>query len=886
MSFDGKVRGSHHPVAMFEGSGDADNLRTVRSELRKNQDPMTSARASKGEELFQKHLLNEHSIKQTGKQDQDSSKKNSSKIFSETQRQGLVSPKKNVRPQKPMNKDSTNPSIESQIRNQNLEEKSPRNKDSSKFKTQENLLNSSQEKDGSKNEISKKDPVNAKESSSLDEKKVLSRSQEESHRSEEQGGKFEKMSQGPQASNDSTKTHQNREESLPPIDSKEAITSTKTALRSLKPNIVKTPVLSLLTGQLENLEPQAIIDIIAFNGFIQNALSEAQLESFFQKDFDLQGFLEDLDVPNEVINDLEMNGVNLAMLGTPDQFLKAMGVDVQQVRAEIQVLKDNLSLGSIEGYLTRARALADKVKFNGDKRDTNGTLISTDGLSQTSISSNNPNKLTSAKSKDLGPQIAGNPFAQGGDLDGNSLRKSEIPSNSKSEPPTTSGIKLKTPPGEFGAVVDGSQGIYQNGFGFQGGFPAENHILPKAENLDNRQPLITTANISLEINSPHQSQGFPPVAKNLQGTMAEGPAKSSSMVGQRATYDHWFYLGKMGEIEQVSIGNDSNQLQGAVLDTGSYKPFIEKNADPSILLAMNESRLSMEKSLQEDESLNVSQNPGDLSPQVESFKPTKIHENHQNYSLIKSSDHLQNDVKANAQKAVLGLPIAFLSTEDLGDTQQRPDISLDSLAFPDRGQANEASDLIQWDEQKGADIEIPDVFGGAIREDSSKSGFSHHQHDSLFARDATELADSGLSVVERSQLIRKIFDSAQSLAINGGGQIQLNIPETPWGRLDISIQMIENQLSIRISGVEDALQNSLKAELNSLSSVLENRKIDLAKIEFMRPTSNPDGFFSKEHFGGSSGKNLDDHRTHREWIDDLRTQVRLSNRSLGRMYKA
>jgi flagellar hook-length control protein FliK len=117
-----------------------------------------------------------------------------------------------------------------------------------------------------------------------------------------------------------------------------------------------TPILLVLTGKLERLVPQSLPSVILNNEFIKDSLATNDLEGFLNQPTTLGNILESFDVPPKEMQDIAAQ-LDLNTVVTPNEFLKAINVDPQQISSELQILKDNLPLEGLRSYIERGERL-------------------------------------------------------------------------------------------------------------------------------------------------------------------------------------------------------------------------------------------------------------------------------------------------------------------------------------------------------------------------------------------------------------------------------------------------------------------------------------------------------------------------------------------------
>lgn len=126
----------------------------------------------------------------------------------------------------------------------------------------------------------------------------------------------------------------------------------------------ESPVLSLVTGQLENINPQDIPTLVAKNAFLNSALTADDLNAFMQTPMPLGDILKSLGIGSDLANKIRSAGMDLKELISLKDVLKGLGIDPSRVVAEISLLKQNLPFEGVAPYMKRAAVLRGQAKVD------------------------------------------------------------------------------------------------------------------------------------------------------------------------------------------------------------------------------------------------------------------------------------------------------------------------------------------------------------------------------------------------------------------------------------------------------------------------------------------------------------------------------------------
>lgn len=203
------------------------------------------------------------------------------------------------------------------------------------------------------------------------------------------------------------------------------------ALKLSNPKITKdSPVLSFVTGQLENVNPHEIPALVTKNAFLNTALSTEDLTGFMQTPMALGDILKALGLDGQIANKAMAAGIDLQEVISPRELLKGLGIDPSRVVAEISLLKQNLPIDGVSTYMQRAAVLRGQTK------------VDSAGLQEGALSER-PNPLDLVEqdaNKHVGsaqPELAGSALAFAPQVpSAPTVAKPTAPSNIKTAPPS------------------------------------------------------------------------------------------------------------------------------------------------------------------------------------------------------------------------------------------------------------------------------------------------------------------------------------------------------------------------------------------------------------------------------------------------------------------
>lgn len=143
----------------------------------------------------------------------------------------------------------------------------------------------------------------------------------------------------------------------------------RSILRGLDPNaLMNNAAIALMTGKLDRLDPASIPSIVARTPFLQEAMAAPDIGQFMDVPMRLGDILRGLRINPEQVNGLQPDSLNRMV--SANDVVKALGLDAQQVRAELTALQNNLLVDGVSPYMVRAAALRGAQKKGGQREKT------------------------------------------------------------------------------------------------------------------------------------------------------------------------------------------------------------------------------------------------------------------------------------------------------------------------------------------------------------------------------------------------------------------------------------------------------------------------------------------------------------------------------------
>lgn len=592
------------------------------------------------------------------------------------------------------------------------------------------------------------------------------------------------------------------------------------------PELVRsTPVLSFLTGHLEQLEPSSIPDLLASNSFLQDALAQGDILAFLQTPMPLADLLDKLEIDPRTLANLQRSQmpIDLSATVTPSEFFKSIGIDPQRVFVELTQLKSNLQMEGASPYMKRAAALrggqketSSPSKVQAKKPDTQNKDSKNQSSKDNVPAGAVPLATALSTLKDQPANLVADPDAQGVTQGGQQAKAEDGKT-------ATSGNVKKPEPSSIGAVPAQKQMASPAGDTIKNGLA--DLVQKQGVKLD--MPNLTEKPMTAPIASSES------VRVDLQKLNAQEILNSSGMAPERAAVKTAFvdpYLAMARDIEAA-------ETPIIMLDDGQ----IQNVRSPSDELIKNLMERSG-SSLPSDASTLMAS--GDKNPIA--FDPRFF---------------------ANLEKGGASRPMGAMQ---LGPVLSRglETVPLDNSSSPVTLPANKT------DITEALLASRISVFDRGSEESSPKGGFSDHQnreglkdnlsnattwalgghavnelggkgHAGTFAIDDSQGAASA-NLADPSQMAKQVMDKATMMVRNGGGSMRMDLGSPELGRIDLAVNVDSNQVAIRILTSSDKVRDVLRQDLHKLQETLSAQNLQLSKVEL---TSDSGSRFQ----GGSGG---------------------------------
>jgi hypothetical protein len=562
------------------------------------------------------------------------------------------------------------------------------------------------------------------------------------------------------------------------------------------------PVLAFLNGQLDRLVPAEIPEMVSSNEFIAGALSEGDVGEFLTKEMSVEQILGALNIPDSIIDESVLAGLNLNQVVTPSDMLRSMGVDPSRVQAELTSLRDNMQSKGLSSYMQKSAAMRGMISGQNF-----------------------------ANTQDPSKPMASSPTQNISGLSGNAGMAGSV---SVPKLPGAGGFggqqALTQPPKGQSASVMPNQNLAS---------PVS--VQPQMQMNQIQAKSVQTNSVQANLNSPELIQ-----------PILAAPSKNSSVqpMAKQAEIDPMLAMSQRlnnAQVSKLSIPTNSSNinleetLMGKQL--GGEKIFTDleemefsqvpklQNIDNSAQDTLS-AKLSMNPAVQttnvKNNFVNQSQDQSNIAAQTYN----QIIENKTDQELAKMPAKNANSIVSQKAAALFNQPALSGNSKSVSIDDLQLDLSKFSIEKSDTENNEESSS-----EQGASDRESGQEFAGLDRGVSSQllrglqnSGPSKTDFAAMTQAEAPT-AGEGLSPQNRAQMVQKIMDQATALVKNGTGSMNVNLSHMGMGQLEMAVSLNNNKIDLKIITDNDRVSELIGSELASLRDALSVQKMELGNVD-------------------------------------------------------
>jgi hypothetical protein len=590
------------------------------------------------------------------------------------------------------------------------------------------------------------------------------------------------------------------------------------------------PALAFLAGKVERIDPAAIPTLVSDNGFFSDALGASDPASFVTQSMSVGDILEDLEVPEAVVDQAVAMGLDLSRLVSPQDILKALGLDPQRAVAELNLLRENLRSEGLGSYMRRAAAgtgamfgvgamagLADRDR--GEKTSAwskTGTPLVT-GAPIQPVTLQAPGVSTTVASAARTDGGVGNPTA-GTRIPSNVAQPTAVPVSRPSAALDGASSQAAAPDASALAApaLAGGSGLMQSLAGAplasaQAAAQAAAQGAPRLRQAG-RDPFAALGEDLAKADVTRLSgDGLPSAAAPRPGELLEeallrggvtrqGFAQAGALTASAAALQNKATGPSLAELRLADAKLDAAGDDAAVDDALDAAAAARSPRPASMLAALTGTAADVRAD---------AVTPGVRAP-------------------VALDDLRLSMPRAHADRGGTG------SNAGDGDDGSRKDRGERSLAelTPSTASFGEATAHLHALGGKGS-------FGEAL-------GSAHAAHAGAALRDEA----AGFSPAQRAEMIQKIYDGATTMVRNGQKSVHLDLGSSDLGKLEVAVSMKDDRVDVRVLTASDRVRDAMAAELGSLRNALSVQSLQLGNVDVGVGQRQPGGFASSSGFTG------------------------------------
>ena len=630
-----------------------------------------------------------------------------------------------------------------------------------------------------------------------------------------------------------------KEKTLTGDQPKKATQSVKKAAAATKEAIDGTPSVAFISGRLDAIDPAKIPTIVTDTPFLSQALAQEDIGQFMAQPTSILNLVRNLGLPVTLLTEVQKFGIEPDQLMAPADFLKAIGVDPQQVAAELSMLKGNVLAEGMLPYLNRAQALTGKAQKTNEIQSVKLPMPK-NGLEPLKI-----NQESIQVVPDWTPALLANQFndmsKDAPQFDQANLAAAAMMNAAHLMVGQQSNIAQPINLADFKQTdfeqsplvkIEGARqetavlaNLVRQLTGQDQVEVAGTDIVEMQIAAQNGNPYVSSPTLSMERFAQISAEPRDGIVLDQPIEMPKDwrPENIVSEVPgalKKATFDAFAVMGEqMKGMDTVRF--DVAKMAGEAANKAA--------ADNSILYGIN-SPQNMVAQANSIANPLIAQSSGlDKTLSLDTIKEPLI-----NRTTASEPANALTNVKEQLQVAGVAP-----SVQPRGETQTRQDTG-----------SNNSQSQSQMNQEKS----LNDVKSTGHQTQPTRTQPS----GATFAQKSDE-AQSGLSPQQRYQIMQKVLNHATMMVKEGGGTVRLDLGSSELGSMQMAINMNKDQVDMRVITSSDRVREAMMAELNQLKNALSVQNVRLGNVEVGVSGRQPNGFAA---FDGNSnqgrGRNFSD----------------------------
>ena len=552
-------------------------------------------------------------------------------------------------------------------------------------------------------------------------------------------------------------------------------------------------ILAFITGRLDKLEPDTLPALLADSQLIKQVLGSGDVAKFMESPQSINDLANLLELDQSLLSKAARDGLNPSDLVKPKEFIKALGIDPGQVASELTILQQKLPVDGVAPYIDRARALA-AVKNNSELMPNTAEMPNT--------------KAGQKRIQQATPSLESTVPSQTSEEPANHIDRGLASMLMSGAAVQASGASLQaSKTGAVGSVSDNSD-ISKSGTMKAGSLEAASITSPSISDGS----LIMTPVKYLDPNAitnedPNQPlldafrSGMNPMAVGI------GPSLNTDDVGTLSS-------------DEPVISESDLQLSVSQADPFAMSSSeIDQRSSTRIEFAGNGLHARSLEEILLDRNVNLS---------IQNKQTNQVKDESNEITLIAS------DVTDIEQIKTPNLELADMTdaSTPLADSSAGASLASAEQTFRDGG--NSFSERGQEN--------LSDVTTSIDAKVSSTKDSSVSFSSKLTGPAATQ---------PRETLAQRILGQAEIMFKNGGGSMRIDVEAPGIGKVDVAINLNNNQLDVRIITNSDQARDIITREVAGLRDGLTQQGLNLRGLEVGKA-----GESSSRNFAGQGGQHF------------------------------
>lgn len=559
-----------------------------------------------------------------------------------------------------------------------------------------------------------------------------------------------------------------------------------------RPLVQEAPALALMTGKLEYVDPATIPNLVSETPFIKDGLQAENIDRLLDQPLTIRQIFESMNFDKKVMALAENLGIDLNGLTTAREFLHLGGVDTQVLATEIGLLRANLPLEGLTGYMARARALyrgpydqsAETVEGSGPL-----VVMNRQGAGASGAKHNGPQPMdlngVAADATDAAhPEGAGSqPF-------------------NRLDPYAESPVEL-----EDYQVIETIQG--QN---------VRDHLQRQIRasamepiSANGPEQKFAKSATPLDLTGQGQSSGTDAIIDSRQVTAADPfvaiTAKYQGDVTKIAADD--LHQGRVG-LQSLDAGMIDEKIVSrgdGVADVGQVEPLAKSTATEAQKLF---AQALIKQNRQEGAESGVGETVGLLGTES-----AGVLDKLNRPALARHLAYMP-DITDGAEAD--NMTLETRSTEAFV-----PNTSLGSFVGSGLGSG---SDQGTFDRRSSQEQQLNEIRIG-----NQESSRIQDRHQTKFMPMQQLVDPSHSSNVDRVELVQQILNKSSLMLKSGGGAMRVSFETSEMGQLDLAVQVNDQKMDLRIVASSDKVRDALIGELPRIREMLIAQNLQLDSVE-------------------------------------------------------